>query len=88
MSALEAPTRADYSDEGIACTDAFRQDLDEIFSKLDIVDVEKNAFASQSSREAIINAAREAAGIVSPIADEDAARHPSPALHPQRLMTG
>jgi|ERR1700733_13831530 hypothetical protein len=30
---------------------------------------------SQSSREAVINAPREAARIVSPIADEDAAQH-------------
>jgi hypothetical protein len=69
------PTRADYRDEGIAFTDPFREDINEIFSEFDIVDVKKNAFASQSFREAIINAAREAAGIVSPIANEDAAQH-------------
>jgi hypothetical protein len=69
------PTRADDRDEGIAFTDPLREDINEIFSELDIINVKKNAFASQSLREAIINAAREAARIVSPIADEDAAQH-------------
>jgi hypothetical protein len=70
-----APTRADYRDEGIASPDPLGEDINEIFSEFDIVDVEKNAFASKPFREAIINAACEAAGIVSPIADEDAAQH-------------
>jgi hypothetical protein len=35
------PTRADYRDEGFAFTDPFREDINEIFSEFDIVDVKK-----------------------------------------------
>jgi hypothetical protein len=72
------PTRADHCDEGVALTDALRQDVNEIFSKFDVVDVEKKAFASQSSHEAVINAPREAARIVSLMKTPPNTSMPSP----------
>ena len=38
------PTRADHCDEGVALTDVLSQDVNEIFSKFDVVDVEKRSF--------------------------------------------
>ncbi len=66
---------ADDGDKCVALPDALGEDVDEIEAGGDIVDVEKDAVASELVRQAIVNEPREAGRILSAIADEDAAQH-------------
>ena len=69
------PLLADDGYKRVALADAVGKDLDEIEAGRNIVNVEKDAFASEPVRQAIIDPSGEAAGIFPSIAYEDAAQH-------------
>ena len=69
------PILSDDGDERVAFADPLGQNFDEIEAGRDIVDVEEDVLSFQPFRQAIVNPPGEAAGILAPIADEDAAQH-------------
>jgi hypothetical protein len=69
------PVPSDNRDESITIGDSIGQDFHEIEAGLDIVDIEENPFAGQPSGEAVVNPPSKAGGILSPIADKNAAGH-------------
>jgi len=68
------PMLADDSQERVALSDAVGKDINKIEAGRNRVHVEKDVLASQPVRQTI-DPPREAAGILSPIADEDAGQH-------------
>ena len=67
------PMLADDGQEHVALADALGKDINKIEAGRDRVHIEKDILASQPVRQTIIDPPRETAGILSPIADEDAA---------------
>ena len=69
------PMPADDGDKRVAPADALGKDIDEIEAGRDIVDVEEDALVSEPFSQAIVDSSREAAGVLAPVTDEDAAQH-------------
>jgi hypothetical protein len=72
------PLPADDGDERIASANAFGQDLNEIATRRDVVDVDEDAFAPEAGFQTIVDSPREACGVLPAITDEDAAPHAMP----------
>jgi hypothetical protein len=69
------PTLADDGHERVAGTDTLGHKVDLIHPGLDIIDVEKNILAVEPLRNAIAYRSRCIRRILSPITNEDTARH-------------
>src|SRR5271165_4855718 len=72
------PSFSDDGDERVASADTLGKRVDEIEAGRDAVDIEKDVLASKAAGQTIVYPPGEAAGILSPIANEDAAKHAMP----------
>ena len=78
---------ADHGQQRVALADALGKDVDEIAAGRDRIDVEEDVLPPEAARQTIVNPPRESAGVLAPIADEDAAEHVD-VLAPKRISAG
>ena len=65
----------DHRQKRVALADALGKDFDEIAARRDRIDVEEDVLPPEAAGQAIVDLPCVSAGVLAPIADEDAARH-------------
>jgi hypothetical protein len=69
------PMLADHCKKRVALADALGKDVDEIAAGRDRIDIEEDVLPPEATRQSIVDSPCEPAGVLTPIADEDAACH-------------